>query len=76
MWRENKEAKLAENGGIVVQRIWNLCVCCYGEEKEYSKSSKVSEVHKQFGCCIFCGMNVNEQYFHRGALSYLPLFPA
>ena len=38
-WRETKEAKLAENGGVVVQRFRNLYV--HVEElRQYSKSSK------------------------------------
>ena len=44
-WRETKEAKLAENGGIVVQRLRNLrvhkqthvCVCRYGVEESIAR---------------------------------------
>lgn len=37
-WGETKEAKLAENGGVVVQGFRNLHVQCRG--RQYSKSSK------------------------------------
>ena len=38
-WGETKEAKLAENGGVVVQRFRNLHVEIWGG-RQYSKSSK------------------------------------